>query len=278
MQTIRIWGGPLAMVLVLAAASAFLLHGLGAEPLQDYDEATYAQVVHEALVSHDYLSYTEGGANYFKKPPLMFWAMEVSESLAGENAFAMRLPFALSGIALIALVMLIVLEASGSGWAAAFGGAVLATTAPFMETAREVRLDVPVAFFCVLAVYFTMRSLVNRKWLVGAGVALGLAVLSKSVIAVFVGLAVLLVFLLSGKSDLFKSKQLYYGAGAFLLVALPWHLYEWALFGNAFFAQYIGVEVLARSQENLFWTVSLTNADYVQYLTQFTEPWLGVFF
>src|SRR6266404_4456267 len=122
---IRKWGGVLLALFVIAASSAFILYKLGNEPLQDYDEATYAEVVHEARVSGHYLSYTEEGGNYFKKPPLMFWAMEASEAALGENAFAMRLPFALMGILLIAAVMLVVLEATQSWYAAALGGAVL---------------------------------------------------------------------------------------------------------------------------------------------------------
>src|SRR6185437_15213038 len=100
----------------------------------------------------------------------------------------------------------------------------------------------------------------------------------KSVIAVFAGVAALFILVLYRRFDLFKEKYLYFGAGVFLLVAAPWHLWEWAHFGNAFWSQYIGVEVLNRTQENLFWTVTITNAEYVGYLGQFTQPWFAVFF
>ncbi len=139
--------GFVCVLFVLAASSAFLLYHLGNEPLQDYDEATYAEVVHDALASHHYVSFTDGGGNYFKKPPLAFWAMMVSEGALGETPFAMRLPFVLAGIATLLVLMLLVCEVSDSWWAAALGGAVLATTAPFMETARQVRLDTIVIFF-----------------------------------------------------------------------------------------------------------------------------------
>src|SRR6185312_6187863 len=196
MKAMKRAGGLLACAVVLAVASALLLYHLGKDSLQDYDEATYAQVVHEALVSHQYLSYTEGGANYFKKPPLAFWAMEVSETVLGENTFAQRLPFVLFGIATLAALMLLVYEVSANTWAAALAGAVLATTAPFMETARQVRVDIPVIFFIVLAVYFFLRALQNQKWFLAFGAAVGFAVMSKSVIAVFAGVAALFILVL----------------------------------------------------------------------------------
>jgi 4-amino-4-deoxy-L-arabinose transferase-like glycosyltransferase len=276
--TMRKWSGLVSVVFVLAASSAFLLYHLGNEPLQDYDEATYAEVVHDAMANGNYLSFTDGGGNYFKKPPLAFWAMAVSESALGENTFAMRLPFALSGIVVIAVLMLLLYEVSESWWAAALGGAVLATTAPFMETARQVRLDVMVVLCIVLAVYFFMRGLKDSRWLLAFGAMIGLAILAKSVIAAFAVVAAVFAMLFYRRLDLFKNKYAYGSIAVALLVAAPWHLWEWAHFGNAFWAQYIGVEVLSRTKMNLFWTVSLTNADYMQYLLQFTQPWIVVFF
>lgn len=271
-------GGFFACALVLLLASVFLLYHLGNEPLQDYDEATYAQVVHEALGSHHYFSMTLGGENYFKKPPLTFWAMMLSETALGENTFAMRLPFVLFGIAALAALMLLIYEVAESWWIATLGGAVLATTAPFMETARQVRLDIPVIFFIILATYCFMRGLKNPKWLLAFGAAVGLGLMTKSVIAGFAVVAAVFVIVLYRRFDLFKNKYAYGGVAVAFLVAAPWHLWEWAHFGGAFWKQYVGVEVLSRAEMNLFWTVTLTNADYIHYLEWFTEPWLWVFF
>lgn len=270
--------GFIACGFVLIGASFFLLYKLGQEPLQDYDEATYAEVVHEAMTNHHYLSYTEGGAEYFEKPPLGFWAMEASVSALGENSFAMRLPFVLFGIAVVAVLMLVVYELSENPWAAALSGAILATTSPFMETARQVRLDVPVVFFIMLAAYFFMRGLQNPRWLIAFGAAVGLAVMTKSVIAVFALVFAACALVAYRRFDLVKNSNAYYAVAACLLVAAPWHLWEWAHFGNAFWIRYIGFDVIHRTQQNLFWTVTLTNADYLNYLEQFTQPWLGLFF
>jgi len=269
--------GAVLCAVVLAASAAAIFYKLTAEPLQDYDEATYTEVVHEALVSHEYFSFTYGGVDYFKKPPLMFWAMLASESILGETLFAERLPFALAALVLIATVMLLVYEVSDDSWAAALSGAVLATTTPFLMTAREVRFDAAVALFITLAFYCALRALTNSRWWILFGIAVGFAVLAKSVIAVFAVIAALVLVALTRRATVFKDKNLYWGVFGGLLVALPWHLYEWATFGNQFWRSYLGEEVFLRTQENLFWTVTITNADYVHFAQLFIWPWLAVF-
>ncbi|MFZ1075314.1 MAG: glycosyltransferase family 39 protein [Minisyncoccia bacterium] len=263
---------------VLLGASVLFLYHLGREPLQDYDEATYAEVVHEAFVNHDFLSFTYNHQPYFKKPPLLFWLIGVSEELTPSVEAAARLPSALAGIALIAVAMLFAYEVSGNWYGAALAGAALATTAPFLETARESRFDVLVSLFIVLTAYFFFRALANPRWFLLFGFAAGLAVLSKSVIAVFAGVFALCIALFLRRFDWLKNKYFWVGIGVFLLVVLPWHIYETLRFGNAFWQSYIGTEVIARAQQNLFWTVTITNGDYISYLGQFAAPWLWVFF
>ncbi len=263
---------------VLALTSVFLLWHLGAEPLQDYDEATYAEVVHEARADGNFISFTYGGAAYLKKPPLMFWAMAASEQVFGETPFAMRLPFALMGIALVAAIIMLAGEISGSYFVAAFAGAITLTTGPLMETARQVRMDVPVTFFIMAAVYGFVRGFRDSRWFLFFGLFSGLAVLCKSVIAVFAFCFAFFALLFLRRFDVLKNKQLWYGVAIFLLVVVPWHIAETIQFGLAFWHQYIGVEVFARTEANLFWTVTITNADLWRYLNEFVQPWLYVYF
>jgi 4-amino-4-deoxy-L-arabinose transferase-like glycosyltransferase len=269
--------GFLLCAVVLALSGVFLLHNLAKEPLQDYDEATYTEVVHEALANHQYLSFTYGGQNFFEKPPLSFWAMMLSENALGENEFAQRLPFVVMALLLLAAVMLVVYETSSDALAAALGGAVLASTTPFVMTAREVRMDAPVALFIMLAVYCVLRALNDKRWWLGFGAALACAVLAKSAIAIFAVVAAAALLICFWRFDALKSKNFYYGLLTFLAVVLPWHLYEWAKFGNAFWASYLVRQVFERTQENLFWTVTLTNADYINFLQLFVQPWLALF-
>lgn len=269
----------IALCGIVLAGSAFLfLYHIGSEPLQDYDEATYAEVVHEAFANHDFLSFTYGGGEYFKKPPLLFWLIGIGEEVTPRVETAVRLPSAFAAIALVAALMLFVYELSQNWYAAAIAGAMLATLSPFMETARQSRFDILVSLFITLSGYCFLRALKDPRWFLVFGVAAGLAVMSKSVIAIFAFVFAGSIALFLWRFDWLKHKYFWGGAGIFFLVAAPWHIYEWLRFGNTFWASYIGTEVVARTQMNLFWTVTITNQDYINYLLRFTQPWLWVFF
>ena len=180
-----------AIAVVMLAACVLFLWGLGAAPLQDYDEATYAQVTRDMLQSHNWMSLTRAGSPYFEKPPLYMWMAGVSESILGDSEFALRLPSALSGIALVAVVILLAFELSAdepderSLWAAALAGVIILTMSPVLETARQVRIDVPVALWITLAAYGFVKGLKNPKYFLLFWVAAACALMTKDVIAFF---------------------------------------------------------------------------------------------
>src|SRR5580700_7303911 len=181
---------------ILAASAWVALYHLGSAPFQDYDEATYAQVTHEMRASGNLFLLTHDGEAYFEKPPLYFWLADASESIFGENEFAMRLASALSLIALVAAVMLLTYELSESVVAARLAGALLLTIAPVVDTARQVRMDVLTSFFIIFGAYGFARALKDPRWFYLFGVAIGLAVMTKSVVAVFAFVAAFFIALL----------------------------------------------------------------------------------
>jgi hypothetical protein len=54
LETHRILLASILAFIVLTFSAYLLLYKLGKEPLQDYDEATYAEVTSESLASHDF--------------------------------------------------------------------------------------------------------------------------------------------------------------------------------------------------------------------------------
>ena len=315
-----------AMLAIIAMACVLYLGSLGERPLQDYDEALYAIATHEMVTTGDLATITFRGQPYFEKPPLYFWLATISEKIFGENEFALRLPSALAGIGLVLLVMLLTRELSGSRWAGVLAGAIELTMAPVLVVARDVRLDTLVTFFIVLAAYAFVRALKNPKWFLLFGFAAGLAVLAKSVIALFafVAAAAFAYWLLEGsvgnRFSFLKQKQFspslengvvpsgasnvpdniekgshsnnhskyekwhkaatpffsagfWWGIGVFLLVVLPWHIYEIVRFGSAFVQTYVGFNVVERTTHDLL-SLGETNFDYVWYLANFGMPWM----
>ena len=269
---------PIAAVVLLFSGYT-LFYKLGNEPFQDYDEATYAQVTHESLLEGEPSGLSFLNTPYFRKPPLLFWMTTASAHLFKDTEFAYRFPSALAGFATVILAGLICIEAGAGVGAGIVAAAILATTAAWAEFARDLRFDNLVAFWIAAAFYAGVRALRDSRWFVMVGIMLALAVLTKSVMAIFGGIA-LLALLVHGRAFVRSLRDRYFwlGIGAFLLVAVPWHLYMTLTYGLAFWHSYFGTEVIERASLNLFPSSgNPTNADYMGYLFSNAAPWAELF-
>lgn len=270
---------PRLLIGVLFVFSATILfYNLGSEPFQDYDETTYAEVTSESIARGNYLSLTFLNNDYFRKPPLLFWLTSAADQAFTDTEFAMRFPSALAALLLIPLVILICVEAGTGLRVGILAGIVLATTSAAMEPARQVRFDVLISFFIAAAFYAAIRAERSRKWYLVMGACVGFAVLTKSVIAVFAPIAILIYLYQRQKLNFFFDRWFWGGVGMFVLVAAPWHIYQSIQFGTAFWQSYLGSQVLERATTNLFTgTNSPTNADYFRYVAGFAAPWSLLF-
>ncbi len=265
------------VALVLALASFLVLTRLGSAPFWDYDEASYAQITHMMLTQHSVVSQEYFHGPFLEKPPLYEWLATLSAILFGENEFALRLPSALAGIALIALTMLLAYTLTQSSLAALLSGVVLLTTSPVIETARQMRIDVLVTLWIVLAACAVARGVRDRKYFLLFGVALALAVMTKSVVAFFALAALPLLLWWLGELRLMRSREVWGGLGLGLLLALPWHAIEFIRYGQRFWQDYVVFNVTSRVREDLFQLEPTTNRDYLWYLMRFALPWAQVF-
>jgi 4-amino-4-deoxy-L-arabinose transferase-like glycosyltransferase len=231
---------------VALAAAALLLPRLGAGSLRDWDEAIYAQVAREILVTGDWLTLHYDGAPWFLKPPLAFWAAALGFRGLGIGELAPRLLPALSGIALTALTLAFGARAFGAreGRLAAL---VLLGTPPFLLLSRMGMLDVPLSLAGTAALYAWWRAVREPRWLVAAGAALGVAVMLKGVAGLLPALAAALHGLVCGHLGRVRSRWFGLGALAALAIAAPWHLHQWALWQEAFWRSYLGYHVLDRA-------------------------------
>ena len=269
----------LATAIVILGSAFLLLYKLGHGAFQDYDEATYAEVTSESLAHGNLFSFTLINNPYFKKPPLLFWLIDVSREVIPNQEVAARLPGALAGLALVIVVMLLCLEVSGSILTALLGASILATTGTFIEFARQVRFDILVSLFLVATLYAWIKAEKNPKWFVAAGIFFGLAFLSKDVISAFAGVAVLSYACMRRDFSFFKSKHFWEGFVLSLVIIVPWHLYETIRYGWAFWQTYLGAEVLTRVQANIFGNgYGPTNTDYDWFFFNFAAPWAQAFF
>ena len=238
------------LILIVVLGGLALGSGMTAAPLVDWDEATYAEVAHEAIANHKYLDFTWNGQGYVKKPPLLFWALIGSFKVLGESEFAARLPSVVAGLATLLLIYL-----TGAGAAGRLAG-TLAALAPLQfyffiaRGGRDCATDAPLLFFLTLALYAILRAREDRRFCALAGVASGLAILSKGLAGTIpLIIAPLAAFVLPG-FEAIGIVGLTVIFGCAVAVAAPWYLYE-ASYNPLFWSSFVHHETLARVAQHL---------------------------
>ncbi len=85
-------------VIIFLAMIALYFFGLNFVPLLGPDEPRYAQVAREMFERNDWITPTLGGANWFEKPALLYWLIDVAYRIFGVNEFATRVFSAACGL------------------------------------------------------------------------------------------------------------------------------------------------------------------------------------
>lgn len=241
----------LAILFLLILGILVLAKGIDEPPLIDWDEATYAEVAHEAVVNHSYMDLTFNGRSYVKKPPLLFWTVAASFKAFGESEFSARLPSVVMGVGTLLLMYAMVTAEFGR-----FAG-LLAGVIPFgfyffvARGGRECATDAPLIFFSTLAIFALDRARSHRRWVPVVGVACGLALLSKGA-AGLIPLSVVAMALLAvpAFSELGVTGLIMI-IGASAVVAAPWFVYQLIHNGANFWTTYIKHETLMRIVKHL---------------------------
>jgi len=150
----------------------------------------YAAAVRSMSSSwHNFLygSFDASGVMTVDKPPLALWVQAASVKLFGFHSLSILVPQALMGVASVALVYDLVRRRFGrlGGFVA---GLVLATTPIAVAISRHNNPDALLTLCFVAAVWFTVRALESgrTRWLVLAGVSVGLAFETKMAVALMV--------------------------------------------------------------------------------------------
>ncbi|MCW3017865.1 MAG: glycosyl transferase family 39, partial [Solirubrobacterales bacterium] len=179
---------------------------------------------------HDFLyaSLDRGGLMTVDKPPLSLWVQALSARVFGFNSLSILVPQALMGVASVALVYDLVRRRFGrvGGFVA---GLSLALTPIAVAISRHNNPDALLVLCCVAALWCTVRGLENGRlrWLVPAGVCVGLGFETKMLVALVVVPGIVAAWLWlapAARGRLHALRQLLAGGGAMLLVGGAWPL------------------------------------------------------
>jgi 4-amino-4-deoxy-L-arabinose transferase-like glycosyltransferase len=218
----------ISIVVVLTLLLAYLLLGLGSYGLLDNNEGLYAEIAREMLESRSFVIPQINGVPYLEKPPMLYWLMAASYSVFGQSEIAARLVPVLASLAVI-LALLWLGKKTGTG-AGKLAALILGSSIGYVVMSRTLLFDMLLCAFltwalCFLYLYFQEGK---TSWLRWSHVFLGLAVLTKGLVAPALYYLIAATFLLvvrrSGIRGLLRS--LFDPAALLVLfaVALPWHV------------------------------------------------------
>jgi len=200
------------------------LLGLGAAPFLDPPEGFHAAVAESLRASGDWTTLRVDGVRYFDKPPLLYWLLAASFSVAGPTETAARLWPALAGVGIAAATGWIGIMLSGPrvGLLAAL---LSATNLGMFVFGREVKPDLPFIFFIVLAFAgFVVAYRGRGRWgLALAYGSLGLSALTKDFLGAVAPLCVIAAFLWITRERPYAVWAPWWGVALTIAIALPWY-------------------------------------------------------
>src|SRR3954447_828123 len=211
---------------VLALAAILNLWALGQNGwANDYYSAAVRSMA-SSWHNFIYESFDLSGLMTVDKPPLSLWVQALSARVFGLPSLSMLVPQALVGMASVALVYDLTRRRFGR-LAGAVAGVVLALTPMTVAISRHNNPDALLVLCCVAALWFLVRALEDgrTKWIVWAGVCVGLGFEAKMLVALFVVPGIVAAWLwVAPRGRLVALKQVLAGGAAMVAVGGAWPL------------------------------------------------------
>jgi 4-amino-4-deoxy-L-arabinose transferase-like glycosyltransferase len=239
--------------LLLAGFCAFLfLYGLGQFGLIGADEPRYAQVAHEMLERHDWITPVLGGQPWLEKPPLYYWQAMMFYSIFGVHDWAARLPSVLDATLLV-LAMFFFLRRFRRGFEID-GALIAASCAGITGYARSASTDMPLAaaFTIGMLGWWAWRASGKKVYLAAFYACMALGTLAKGPVAPFLAAVVIVIYAAAARELRLLFRTLWApGILLFCAIALPWYIAV-QTHNPAFFREFILEHNLGRFSTNLY--------------------------
>jgi 4-amino-4-deoxy-L-arabinose transferase-like glycosyltransferase len=235
----RFWGKrEYQFWLLFVISSILLFSSLHKGGLSGYDDAFYAHYGKQMILSGDWWSLRLNGYHVFEFPPMFPWLEALSMKIFGITDFAAKFPAALSGLLTIVLAYLIAKELFNGFWAPTLTMAIMSGTQYFIKYAMHSMTDASFTFFFTLAIYLYLKGLKEPGHFPLTGIAIGAAILTRSVLGLIPLGIIFLHAIVTGKRTLMLSKH-FIGAVA-LSIALPvvWYSSQYSLYGGQFLKEH----------------------------------------
>ncbi len=219
-------------LLLLALCAVLFFWRLGVTPLDDFDEAYYAEGAREMLERGDLGTPYYNGKPFLLKPILIYWLIAGAFRLFGITEFAARSVSAFFATVII-LATYWFAARTLSVTAGLLAGLMLALCYLWLDTGREAMIDMPLTAALAPAVFLFFlgtRAQPDRKprLYLAAYPLLGVALLAKGPVATGVVLVGFVAYLIDARRlrTTLAEARLLPGIVLMLAVAGPWYVYE----------------------------------------------------
>ncbi|MBW4361683.1 ArnT family glycosyltransferase [Flavobacterium taihuense] len=167
------------VTLILLVIFAVTLFQLGSWGLTETSEARYAQIAKEMIDSGDYIHPTKMGISHYHKPPLTYYITTLGYSLFGINEFGARFFLSIALLAQLILIYKTSLLLFNDRKGSLLTVALYFSTPLILASARNLTTDAYLNTFVLMAVYFWLRYLEEKKYFFLFYLALSLGFFTK---------------------------------------------------------------------------------------------------
>lgn len=260
------------------AAVVLYTSNLGELPLRDWDEGIVAGVarnIWRASPGSDTWLYPTINYDqpYWNKPPLVHWLIAFSYSLFGVSEWSTRLVPALLSACSVPLLYKIAREVFKTRLTAILSAAVYLTLLPITRHGRVAMLDGAIAFWFCLAVWCLLRGRKQPRWLLGAGIGIGLVCLTKGIMMGFLLGGIAIIFVYWDSPKLLLSPYLWGGFILGVIPAIAWYGLQYLHYGEEFLGISLGKQTFNRIWEPVS-HVSSPPWYYLLEIAKYSLPWL----
>jgi len=294
---------PPTLVAELAAAGLIAAIGLGfginnaglasgyVDPLLHagaQDEAVYGHAAARMVRTGDWMTPIFLDRFMLNKPPLLMWAGAASMRLSRIDPLALRMPVLASGVLCCVLVYWWVRRSQSI--ARPFCGVVLLFGTPvFYSISRKFMTDVLLTLFIVAAMFLIA---VDPRWerrgtAIAFGIFSGAAVMTKSAAGLLPLLILAVYWMLADSKERPPLRKVLAAFAVAVLVAAPWHIYQFVVHKDWFIAEYVRFQLLGSgvtapsryTQDPNFWFYlrTLLFTDPILLLLWLTSlPWIAM--
>lgn len=239
---------------IIGAAVLLFTLDLGHVSLRDWDEGLVAQVAREIsqapIQDQVWLHPTLNGEPYFNKPPFIHWLVAILYTLGGIHEWTARLPGALATALSVFLLYRVGREIFPQRMTALLSACTYLTLLPLVRHGRLAMLDGMVLCAFLGLLVCVLRSRYCLRWALGAGISLGVLMLTKGIIAVPL-MTIAVIFIAVDAPRLLRSPRWWLGIVLGCIPGLLWYLAQGWHYGQAFWDAHLLRQSLDRVSQSV---------------------------